>query len=1003
MSIVRKICAPFSKNARENADIERRIAEDERLFNEFIENPLIQQYDGTSISNMYEKLMHDAARGEENVPSSGVLTVEQLKVHKRLQKEFLNNLKRLPSRAANIYLKSEIFKINPTMNKAFNEILASNDVANGKTIKGNFVIGEVIDLLKIASNEYEIGSMAHRIQGIRGVTGRDRLIKLNNRYRKIASGEEKFEGRSGKAAAEEFYLKGNEEGKISDKSIDAEGRDVYVDSLDYLTKKGELKVLRDFSLLATSTKKNFKKLMADKSIHRNTKEAAKKFRVLGKERDADILKSIKRLSGLLENSSDVTITSHYKYERVKTALNRFANNIESRMKSEDSGILPILTLDILPQIEGNFYKAFSGDTAKVSQAMDGFLALDSILEKNVYTSRTIKDELNSRVTMDFNIFPLLESYNKNSIKFLHSVENARAYMGAINELAVLKTRRKWQPEYRKEYEQFDNSVDMLNHYMAKLFQRQSSVTDNPLLDRLTRIATNFQFSSKLGINVKTLTKNATQWTFNYFYFGAVGMYDLKQASKVRPNLRTRMEAGRKRSGVFKQNIQETYGDMQMPIEKGPDGNYRLVTGEKLVEKVDVWMNKAAQKSGIPLQAIENQINRNSTYDYAYTKEWLRHENQIGLDNMEARFLKTIRVDKEGKIVKEGGRALTKSKFERLKNDNEGLHSEVFDEVLRKKSTQWEIEFDKYRQRKAQRFADKIVKTLHYDYSQTQKSFAQTSKTGSLVLQFQHYLFSNFLMQKKMVTEGLGDIRSGQLFTPATHRMARLGALYAMVDVISDASGMDLGNLFENAAYNELAMFLGMFYDEEEYTGFMGKEKPGVVGFTKAAINKDLSWDAEEAYKDYWGKGPIAGKMGATYGSMLEIADMIGVNKIIQRNDTLAYITGMKEAAIKDKDESAIEKFTRFINKQIHRTLFRTAPSVLSGDGAANAFGSVAREEFGLYKPKGRTKFVKDIKQGLSEIGDVVTGNPLEHLDYTARTSRANKNIIGTLDYIERMS
>ena len=62
---------------------------------------------------------------------------------------------------------------------------------------------------------------------------------------------------------------------------------------------------------------------------------------------------------------------------------------------------------------------------------------------------------------------------------------------------------------------------------------------------------------------------------------------------------------------------------------------------------------------------------------------------------------------------------------------------VQDELLGRERTEFELEFDKYRQKLAQKHADNIVTFLHYDYSQTQKSFAQTSKAGSLILQFKH--------------------------------------------------------------------------------------------------------------------------------------------------------------------------------------------------------------------------------------------------------------------------
>ena len=421
---IKIICAPFSRNVRENADIERRIEQDNKYFEEFKNDPLIAQYDMYSINKMFKDLTIDAARGEENIdPKTGLLTIEQFKVHRRLQKEFLKNLRKLPgkgvgdlARTSEVYLKSEIFKINPTMKKAFTEILQSNDRANGRNQIGQRAIINIINDLKIASNEY-VGSFASKVADRFGSNLKGKLDRLNKRYLNIARGKESFEGKKGPDVAKQFYLKGNEDGGVSSIGRDKDGNQVYQDSLDFLTREGELKAFRDFSMLAIASKKEFDNLMVDVRIHKNTKKAAKEYRVLAKKRDEDVLEGINRLRSTLEKTTDPSIVNNRKFGRVKDTLDAFAKNVESRMKSNDSGIMPILTLEILPQIEGNFYKAFSGNASEVDKVMDGFLALDNIMQSNLYTSTVIKSDLSGAVDFNFNIFPLLESYNTNSKVF----------------------------------------------------------------------------------------------------------------------------------------------------------------------------------------------------------------------------------------------------------------------------------------------------------------------------------------------------------------------------------------------------------------------------------------------------------------------------------------------------------------------------------------------------------------------------------------------------------
>ena len=945
MSIVKTICAPFSKNIRENADIERRITEDKRLFEEFRKDPLIAQYDTYNINKMFNDLQIDAARGEQNVDAkTGMLTIEQLKVHSRLQKEFLKNLRKLPGknvglfRTSEAYLKSEIFKINPTMKKAFTEILRTNDRANGRNQLGQRLIGNIIDDLKIASNEYAVGSFANKIGNRFGSNLKGKLDRMNKRYLNIARGKESFQGQKGPTAAKNYYMKGDSEGGISQTGADNKGNIVYIDSLDYLTKEGELKAFRDFSLLAVSDKKTFADLMADGTIHPSTKKAAKRYRELAAERDKDVLKGIKRLRSTLEKTQDPAIINNRKLGRVKDTLDAFSKNVESKMKSKDSGIMPILTLEILPQIEGNFYKAFSGNADQVDKAMDGFLALDNIMQSNLYTSKVIKNDLSQNVDFNFNIFPLLESYNTNSVKFLHSLENSNSYMDALHTLSAIKKNRTINRENVKDYEDFDNSVEMLTKYMSRLFDRQSSISDNPMKDRMTRMATNFQFFSKLGFNFKTAAKNATQASFNFMYFGVLGTSDLKKFKKSRPNLQTRIKLGREESGVFYVNIGETYGDMKMPIEKGPDGNYRVVTDDSIYDRADKFISDLATTSGYGMQAVENQINRNSTYDYAYTKEWIRQENTVGLTNLEKQF-----------------EAFYKGKNKNANFDNMRKNIKE-DRLLSKKSNEYAIEFDKYRQKRAQKYADRIVKFLHYDYSQSEKSFAQTSRLGSVALQFKHYVFSNFIMQKKIIQQGVGDITTGQVNTEAVGRMSRLGGMYLLVDYISDYINIDFTNLFENAALEESKRYIELF-------------------------NTDKS--EKEVMQEFFGRGPIAGSLGPTFGTILDAAQIAGYDKIIRNNDMLGYMLGMSDASRKDGDVGTFEKIVQMTNRQVHKFGYETGPSLLAGDSLESYAGTIGKNAFGLYpmKKDQRSESIMKLKQEIS--GKAPKSEGFKHLNYTS--------------------
>ena len=95
-------------------------------------------------------------------------------------------------------------------------------------------------------------------------------------------------------------------------------------------------------------------------------------------------------------------------------------------------------------------------------------------------------------------------------------------------------------------------------------------------------------------------------------------------------------------------------------------------------------------------------------------------------------------------------------------------------------------------------------------------------------------------------------------------------------------------------------------------------------------------------QDFFGRGPIAGSLGPTFGTTLD-AQIAGYDKIISRNDMLGYMLGMSDVARKDGDESTFEKILRMINRQTHKLGFETIPSLLAGDSIESYSGTIFRK------------------------------------------------------------
>jgi hypothetical protein len=181
--------------------------------------------------------------------------------------------------------------------------------------------------------------------------------------------------------------------------------------------------------------------------------------------------------------------------------------------------------------------------------------------------------------------------------------------------------------------------------------------------------------------------------------------------------------------------------------------------------------------------------------------------------------------------------------------------------------------------------------------------------------------------------------------------------------------MELGNLFENAALDEFMRFVNLFYAENE----------------------------EEASEIFFGRGPIAGNLGPTFSTVLDFMTLVGMGKVINKNDTLSFMLGMKDAAEKDNDMSKSEQITKMINIQAHRTLFKTGPNLLKGDSVEQSGAAVLKGVTGIYnKPKEeRNERILRMKKSFIDNPDSLE-KPLQHIDY-------NKNVLNSLDYMDKKS
>ena len=198
---------------------------------------------------------------------------------------------------------------------------------------------------------------------------------------------------------------------------------------------------------------------------------------------------------------------------------------------------------------------------------------------------------------------------------------------------------------------------------------------------------------------------------------------------------------------------------------------------------------------------------------------------------------------------------------------------------------------------------------------TAKSKVLTTRTGSILGQFQHYGINFFNLQRKIVRDGFDDVATSQWQGEGAWRMYRLGMLYsAIYGIFSPLLNADVGNLVQNDTLER------------------------IMNYHDAA----LSDDPEVRKKAFFGKGPAIGSVGGPF-----IADAVTLGNLsglyeMDEDGWAGYLAGYQDLA----DESTDEKFkeiVRLLNTQVARTWFTTIPK---WRGGANV-GSLVAGEIGL--------------------------------------------------------
>tara|TARA_Y100000296_G_scaffold41652_1_gene48001 strand:+ start:1721 stop:4531 length:2811 start_codon:yes stop_codon:yes gene_type:complete len=754
-------------------------------------------------------------------------------------------------------------------------------------LKGNPDAAKTFDAFVINHNHYR-GTKDKLLSDV---------LKMSQQMRKISKDMALINDGSAKnyrSATKELQRRYNEYMKLKETGKPGEAEDYYDDKLSDLGKREQFKVFE----------------MADRLL-RNPK-------LIGNEDYAPF----KPILDLWTNMRPVL------FKEMKSALGKYIDmlardnnanqyaSIIDRLKFLDKNLVgeknyfPTQVLSIFPtmkKIQDTIYQNKDMESVSfedLSAHVDNMV--DNVIKKIGVTDHARPREMPNEKRYNKNIIGVLDAYVNDVTRFNYMVNTTGNLLNGIKNLRG----------------QSDGEItNSTRVYMDYLFDTHATMlgynVKSPTFRSLARGLTSWQFISKLGLNLRSAARNATQSFQNIVFFGFKGLKDANsylKDSKMADTVKTEME----RHGVYFAEVRELAGVDGI----FPDTDVSKVDGREVVtwkadsmkDKFLSGLEKVAKTTGWPMRYVENKFNRSYTFKLAFAQ---MHEQLNKNKGDVTRF-----------IIEHGG-------------IKKGAMSETeYGDVISK-------EVNNHIINKASRFAAETVKLLHYEYSSFAKPKIMQHPAGAVAGQFMTYSFNFFNYQRKILKTGISDMVKNDWKSEDAFRVYRLGMLYAFINgVLSLAFNTDFGNLVQNDTYDRANQFVAWTTGTEE-----------------------------EKKKAFYGKGPIIGTIGGPFISdMVTMGNLAGIYDLLGDFDEgdrtwLGYLAGYQDYAEKKEDEKSFE-FWRTINSQIGRTAFASAPRAYNGAG----FGTIAALELGLYpsaKIKERKAKVIKAAQKLPVVGKMI--------------------------------
>ena len=427
------------------------------------------------------------------------------------------------------------------------------------------------------------------------------------------------------------------------------------------------------------------------------------------------------------------------------SLNKLYNDyFGPKAPKKPKDYFPTQVLDIAPTFAKFSEDLYSGkydtDYKSVGQYMETMIK--NISDNLNLPSITFEKKSGRYDLQNKDVIGLLDTFSNNVIRFNYNARVTKETNNALKDLSNL------------EGKDYDQHLEFLAGYIGDTHEAVLGTKfRSSKLAQISRAITSFQFISKLGLNIRSATRNATQSLQNWVYFGYTGirtaMSDYKSES-----MKTIVDNEMKKHGFEFVNIQELAmpKDLMAQLEVTPEGRV-IEKAPTTGAKINDWFENVAKVTGKPMQWVENKINRGITFKIAFLTKYR------DLKGSEALLRKTLEKSSKG----------------------EDITPKVEKEIIRKASN----------------YGASMVKELHYQYDRFAKPNITKGPVGSVLGQFSTYAINFFNYQAKIAKAGGSDMLAREWNTPEAWRLYRLGMLYTFVTGLSALTNTNFNNLIQN--------------------------------------------------------------------------------------------------------------------------------------------------------------------------------------------------------------